>query len=83
MTCCLPEEAVTGLPSRVAYALTGQMSIERKICVAGVVDEIFHTVGIHLNGSGDLVHYRSTARVEMYAWHNRKQLIRKLKQNRF
>jgi len=84
VSCFLPEEAVTGLPSRVPHAFTGKMSVERKICVAGVVYEVFHTVGVHLDGSRDLVHYRSTARVEVYAWHNRKQLIRRLKQqNRF
>ena len=56
------------------------MSVQGKICVARVVDEVFHTVGVHLDGSSYLVHYRSTARVEVYAWHNRKQLIRCLKQ---
>ena len=80
VSCFLPEEAVAGFPPRVPYAFTGQMSVEGKICVARVIDEIFHTVGVHFDGSRDLVHYRSTARVEVYAWNKRKQLIRRLKQ---
>jgi hypothetical protein len=71
MSSALPEETVTGLPARVTQSFTGELGVKRQVGVPWVTDEVFHSISVHFDGSRDLTHYRSTACVEVNAWHNR------------
>jgi len=63
----LLEKQIPGAPAWFTGALAAQLTIQSKVLVIRVIDEVLHTVRVDLDRRRDFAQQAVAARVEMHA----------------